>query len=64
VGLGLICETRDVSVGMGGTMIVPKMPGHFCPACGEDILNREEAVRLSEFLAKIPNVDRDNGFQR
>lgn len=62
--IDLVRDTRDMPYTYKGeSTAIPSLTGDFCPACGEVVLCKEEAARLSasmlEFNKKAGPIDID-----
>ncbi|NTX31242.1 type II toxin-antitoxin system MqsA family antitoxin [Burkholderia pyrrocinia] len=50
----LIRDTRDLPYTcQGHSTVIPRITGDFCPACGESVLNLENAGRLGEAMTRF-----------
>lgn len=50
----LIHETRDIPYTcQGHAIVIPRITGDFCPACGESLLDLENASRLGEAVTRL-----------
>ncbi|VWD33976.1 type II toxin-antitoxin system MqsA family antitoxin [Burkholderia lata] len=50
----LIRDTRDIPYpGQDHATVIPQITGDFCPACGESLLDMENASRLGEAVTRF-----------
>ncbi|KVK93541.1 type II toxin-antitoxin system MqsA family antitoxin [Burkholderia territorii] len=50
-GAKLVRDTRDIPYTYKGrSTVVRDVPGDFCPACGESVLDMDEATRLGDAI--------------
>ncbi|MCU9956797.1 type II toxin-antitoxin system MqsA family antitoxin [Burkholderia sp. BKH01] len=50
----LIRDTRNIPYTcQGRSTVIPRITGDFCPACGESVLDLENASRLGEAVAQF-----------
>lgn len=55
-------DTRDLTLDHGnGTVVVPEVTGAFCPACGEAVLEADQAQRVSAVLLAAREACAGNG---
>lgn len=59
----LVADCRDITRQVDGiTTTVPNVHGHFCPACGECVLDPQQgdrhaaAIRLAELGGQAPDM--------
>ncbi|WP_400158190.1 type II toxin-antitoxin system MqsA family antitoxin [Burkholderia pyrrocinia] len=59
-GAQLIRDTRDIPhTCQGRSTVIPRITGDFCPACGESVLDLENASRLGEAMTRFATQIQD-----